>query len=199
MFSDFEHTDLPGVNPVQRAAAEGRAPVTILIGVDGVNHAYERMLEEARRAGDAGRGFEVVAVEVRSLALRAKEAAQKTEALIRQSVGQAAEGEVSAKAVSERLGQIVAAVGGSTERVARISALLAEQVRRADGVSRAMADVDKVTQQNAASAEQSSSAAEELSGQARALEELVGAFHVDGAALPAPRRPGTLPAARRNA
>ena len=53
---------------------------------------------EAARAGDAGRGFAVVAEEVRSLALRSKEAANKTEALIRESVKQAVEGEVDREA-----------------------------------------------------------------------------------------------------
>ncbi|MFT3912717.1 MAG: methyl-accepting chemotaxis protein [Anaeromyxobacteraceae bacterium] len=61
---------------------------------------------EAARAGEAGRGFAVVAEEVRSLALRAKEAATKTEELIRQSVKEAGEGETTAKHVSAKLGEI---------------------------------------------------------------------------------------------
>ena len=68
-----------------------------------------------------------------------------------------------------------------------------EQVRRADGVSGAMAQVDKVTQQNASSAEESSAAAEELSAQAQELKGLVGRFHVDARALP----PGAVAQRRR--
>jgi methyl-accepting chemotaxis protein len=139
---------------------------------------------EAARAGEAGRGFAVVAEEVRSLALRSKEAAAKTEGLIRESVTQAAEGATQAQAVETRLQEIVESVGGASERVARITALMAEQVRRADGVSAAMAQVDRVTQQNASSAEESSAAAEELSAQAQELKGLVGRFHVDEKALP---------------
>ncbi|HTN51447.1 MAG TPA: methyl-accepting chemotaxis protein [Anaeromyxobacter sp.] len=139
---------------------------------------------EAARAGDAGRGFAVVAEEVRSLALRSKEAAQKTETLIRQSMDHAAQGGETAKAVASRLGEIVEAVRGSTERVARISALLSEQVRRADGASKAMSEVERVTQQNAASAEESSAAAEELSSQAQELEGLVARFVLSDGAAP---------------
>ena len=62
---------------------------------------------EAARAGEAGRGFAVVAEEVRSLAMRSKEAANKTEALIRDSVKQAGEGEVTAQHVSAKLTEIV--------------------------------------------------------------------------------------------
>jgi methyl-accepting chemotaxis protein len=140
---------------------------------------------EAARAGEAGRGFAVVAEEVRSLALRSKEAAAKTEGLIRESVTQAAEGSQQAHAVETRLQEIVEAVNGASERVGRITTVMAEQVRRADGVSGAMAQVDKVTQQNASSAEESSAAAEELSAQAQELKGLVGRFHVDSRALPA--------------
>ena len=63
---------------------------------------------EAARAGEAGRGFAVVAEEVRSLALRAKEAASKTEELIRESVKQAGEGELTARHVDGKLGEIAA-------------------------------------------------------------------------------------------
>jgi methyl-accepting chemotaxis protein len=140
---------------------------------------------EAARAGEAGRGFAVVAEEVRSLALRSKEAAAKTEGLISESVTQAAQGTAQANAVETRLKEIVESVSGASDRVARITALMGEQVRRADGVSGAMAQVDKVTQQNASSAEESSAAAEELSAQAQELKGLVGRFHVDSRALPA--------------
>jgi methyl-accepting chemotaxis protein len=146
---------------------------------------------EAARAGEAGRGFAVVAEEVRSLALRSKEAAAKTEGLIRESVTQAAEGAQQAHAVEARLQEIVESVSGASDRVARITALMAEQVRRADGVSSAMSQVDKVTQQNASSAEESSAAAEELSAQAQELKGLVGRFHVDAKLLPVGGGPAT--------
>ncbi|MFT3916202.1 MAG: methyl-accepting chemotaxis protein [Anaeromyxobacteraceae bacterium] len=152
---------------------------------------------EAARAGDAGRGFAVVAEEVRALAMRSKEAAQKTEALIHQSVEQSMKGEQAAKDVSARLADIVRAVDGSTERVGRITTLMGDQVRRADGLSATMGEVDKVTQQNAASAEEASAAAEELSAQAQELEGLVGRFELGDGAAPAGAAPRRRLASRR--
>jgi methyl-accepting chemotaxis protein len=148
---------------------------------------------EAARAGEAGRGFAVVAEEVRSLALRAKEAAMKTEALIRESVKQAGEGEVTAKQVAGKLGEIVTGVGKVSAIVSEISAAARAQTRGIDEVSSAVGEMDKVTQQNAASAEESSSAASELNGQAEELAAMVGAFRLErrGAASALPGRPGS--------
>jgi methyl-accepting chemotaxis protein len=144
---------------------------------------------EAARAGEAGRGFAVVAEEVRSLALRAKEAAMKTEELIRESVKQAGEGEVTAKQVAGTLGEIVTGIGKVSAIVSEISAAARAQSSGIDDVSSAVREMDKVTQQNAASAEESSSAASELNGQAEELAAMVGAFRLErrgsASALPA--------------
>jgi len=154
---------------------------------------------EAARAGEAGRGFAVVADEVRSLAMRAKEAATKTEELIRQSVREAGQGEVMSKEVAQRLGDIVGGIGQVSEIVSEIAAAAREQSSGFEQVSRAVTEMDKVTQQNAASAEESSSAASELSGQAEELAAMVGAFQLErgggvhgrnGAPKPAPRLMG---------
>jgi methyl-accepting chemotaxis protein len=143
---------------------------------------------EAARAGEAGRGFAVVAEEVRSLALRSKEAATRTEALIRESVNQANAGETTSREVGGRLAEIQAAIARVSEIVAGIAQASADQSTGIARVARAVSEMDKVTQQNAASAEQSSSAAAELSGQAQGLESLVGSFRLgdaDGGAAPA--------------
>jgi len=145
---------------------------------------------EAARAGEAGRGFAVVAEEVRSLALRAKAAAVKTEELIRASVREAGEGEAVAKAAQGRLDGIV----GSAEQVAAIVAEVVsssrDQARGIEQVGKAMAEVDQVTQRNAASSEESSSSAQELSGQSQELAAMVGSFRVgDGARAGASRGP----------
>ncbi len=151
---------------------------------------------EAARAGDAGRGFAVVAEEVRSLALRCKEAALKTESLIRGSVKEAEEGEATSQRVARQLDEIAASVTGVTERVGAIAGHTREQARGIDQVTQAVREMDKVTQQNAASAEQSAAAASELSNQAGQLEALLDSFHVarHGQALPAAAR---APAALR--
>ena len=156
---------------------------------------------EAARAGEAGRGFAVVAEEVRSLALRSKDAANKTEELIRQSVKEASEGEVTARQVAEQLSAIVTSIGKVTDIVAEIAASSKEQAAGIDQVNKAVADVDKVTQQNAASSEESSSAASELSGQARQLAEMIGTFQLGrgtgGSAVKTARRiPAAPPSSR---
>jgi methyl-accepting chemotaxis protein len=138
---------------------------------------------EAARAGEAGRGFAVVAEEVRSLALRAKEAAQKTEALIHESVQQAGDGATAAADVSTRLGEISQGVTKVSAIVAEIAASAQEQSTGIAQVRTAVTEMDKVTQQNAASAEESSSAASELSSQAEHLAGLVSSFRLeDGSA-----------------
>jgi methyl-accepting chemotaxis protein len=155
---------------------------------------------EAARAGEAGRGFAVVAEEVRSLALRAKEAATKTEELIRQSVKQAGEGELAAKQVSGKLQEIVQGVSKVTDIVSEIAAAAKEQTAGIDQVNKAIVEMDKVTQQNAASAEQSSSAASELSGQAEELAAMVATFQLEqGGQAARPGRGGALPASQPQA
>jgi len=133
---------------------------------------------EAARAGDAGRGFAVVAEEVRNLAQRSKEAAGKTEALIKESVNLAQGGEKICGQVNENLGEIVQAVGQVTDIIGEIAAASEEQARGIDQINKAVAQMDQVTQQSAANAEESSSAAEELSSQAQELAAMVSRFRL---------------------
>jgi methyl-accepting chemotaxis protein len=142
---------------------------------------------EAARAGDAGRGFAVVAEEVRSLALRSKDAAQRSEALIRQSVRQAEEGEVQSRLVGDKLTEIGGNVTRVSEVVAEITGVAGEQARSVEQVSRAVKSIDDVTQQNAGSAEQSSAAASELATRAEELATLVGSFQIEAGAEARPR------------
>jgi methyl-accepting chemotaxis protein len=143
---------------------------------------------EAARAGEAGRGFAVVAEEVRSLALRAKEAATKTEALIRESLKEAQQGEATSAQVSAQLGEIVAGIGKVTDLVGEIADSSRAQAAAVDQVNKAVGEMDKVTQQNAASAEESSSAASELSAQSEELAAMVAEFRIDRAAAGPGRR-----------
>jgi methyl-accepting chemotaxis protein len=115
---------------------------------------------------------------VRSLALRSKEAATKTEALIRESVKQAGEGEVTARHMATKLSEIVGGIGKVSDIVSEIAQAAKEQTAGIDQVNGAVGEMDKVTQQNAASAEESSSAASELNGQAEELAAMVGAFQL---------------------
>jgi methyl-accepting chemotaxis protein len=188
-----------------RAAAEGTA--TIIRDINDI--AFQTNLlalnaaVEAARAGEAGRGFAVVAEEVRNLALRSKEAAKKTEVLIKDSVALALRGEGICTQVNENLDEIVVSVGKVSSVVAAIATASDEQARGIAQVSAAIAQMDQVTQQNAASSEESASAAEELTGQARELTTLVQRFQLlnGGASSPRAARPAAraqaAPAVRR--
>jgi methyl-accepting chemotaxis protein len=150
---------------------------------------------EAARAGDAGRGFAVVAEEVRNLALRSKQAAQRTEELIQKSMSLAGRGGALSASVSDDLGRIVQAIAQVWTFVEAVSAASEDQARMVGEVSRAVADMDRVVQQTAGSAEESSSAAQEMAAQAQQLAGMVSLFRLGSSATQKP----TLAAPRRAA
>ncbi len=128
---------------------------------------------EAARAGEHGKGFAVVADEVRNLALRAAEAARETTGLIEESVDRAKEGTVVANDVGSALGAIVDDVTKVTCLIEGIATASVEQAQGVEQVNVAVSDMDQVTQSNAAGAEESAAAAEELSAQASAVKRIV--------------------------
>ena len=132
----------------------------------------------------------MVAEEVRSLALRSKEDANKTEELIRQSVKEAGEGESTAHHVGEQLAVISTSVSKASDIVAEIAVSARERV------SKAVSQVGQVTQQNAANSEESSSAAE-LSGQSEELAAMVQTFAPAGRGGAAPNSRAALKPARK--
>ncbi|MCA9493334.1 MAG: HAMP domain-containing protein [Myxococcales bacterium] len=154
---------------------------------------------EAARAGEAGRGFAVVAEEVRNLALRSKEAAQRTEELIQHSVGLAENGGDLSVRVKSQLTDIVRSVGEVTRLVGEISAASDEQARGVEEVSRAVQLMDHAVQNAAASAEESSSASIELADRAREMAASVKKFRLSGrdvASPPPMMAPQPTPTAR---
>ncbi len=156
---------------------------------------------EAARAGDAGRGFAVVAEEVRNLALRAKEAANKTEELIALSAKLAEDGVQVSKNASDNLGEIMESVSKVRDLVAEVAVASEEQASGVEQINKAVSEMDKAVQQTAANAEESSSAAEELSGLVQELSILLQGFTLERK-TPAqtsfqgpsePKRPGKTP------
>jgi len=128
---------------------------------------------EAARAGEHGKGFAVVADEVRNLAQRAAGASGEITTLIEDSVNKAKEGTQVAGEVGNSLSAIVEDVTKVTELINGIAQASQEQAQGVDQVNTAVSQMDKVTQQNAAGAEESASAAEELSAQAQTVKGMV--------------------------
>jgi len=128
---------------------------------------------EAARAGEHGKGFAVVADEVRNLAMRAAQAAKETTSLIEGSVTRAREGTTVAETAGKGLQTIVANVEQVANLLGGISQAANEQAQGVEQINTAVSQMDKVTQQNAAGAEESASAAEQLSAQAAMVKEMV--------------------------
>jgi len=131
---------------------------------------------EAARAGEAGRGFAVVAAEVRALAQRSAAAAKEIKELIQDSVAKVDAG----KRLVDESGRLIADVVTQVQRVndliAEITVASREQASGIGQVGQAVAQLDEMTQQNAAMVEQSSAAAASLRAQAQRLLEAVRVF-----------------------
>ena len=133
---------------------------------------------EAARAGEQGRGFAVVASEVRSLAGRSAEAAKEIKLLINDSVDKVDAGSKLVDTAGINMQQIVQEVQRVTSMIREISSSTAEQTIGMGQVSEAVAQLDQVTQQNAALVEESAAAAASLSQQAQQLVQAVAVFRL---------------------
>jgi methyl-accepting chemotaxis protein len=138
---------------------------------------------EAARAGKYGKGFAVVADEVRNLAVRSAAAVSETTRMVEQSIRDIQEVNATAQKTGDQLNGIAGNANKVADFLGEIAASSSEQAKAMGQINGGLDQIDQVTQSNTASAEQSASASEELSGQAQQLKVMVGRFQLDDAAL----------------
>lgn len=134
---------------------------------------------EAARAGTAGKGFSVVADEVRNLASKSAEAAKQTAELIQNSVHAVEEGTEITQKTAQILADIDRTTGSINDIVNKINVSASEQASSIEQIRIGLEQVSAVIQANAATAEENSASSEEMSAQANTLREEVGKFHLE--------------------
>jgi methyl-accepting chemotaxis protein len=174
------------VNSMNTIRASSRKIVEIIGVIDGISFQTNILAlnaaVEAARAGEAGRGFAVVAAEVRTLAQRSASAAREIKTLIAESVATIDSGSACVNQAGNSMDDIVASVQQVNDIIDRISEASADQAQGIGEVNHAVAQIDDLTQQNAALVEQAAAAAESLQEQTAHLSRAVAVFQLDDSA-----------------
>lgn len=144
---------------------------------------------EAARAGEHGRGFAVVADEVRKLAGRSSDAANDIQKLIEDSQTKVNNGTSLVRNAGSTMKDIVDHITRVTDVLEEINAATSEQSDGIKQVNIAVAELDRMTQENAAMVEESTTAAEQLKEQADRLTGTISSFKLSNAASPALQAP----------
>jgi methyl-accepting chemotaxis protein len=137
---------------------------------------------EAARAGEAGRGFAVVANEVRALAQRSAQASKDVKDLIAGTTENVAQGTTLVKNAGRALGDVVYSVRKVADIVSEIAAACREQSMGIDQISRAISDMDQMTQENAALVERTNNALLTAQRPVEKLRDSVAFFQVEATA-----------------
>jgi methyl-accepting chemotaxis protein len=133
---------------------------------------------EAARAGEQGRGFAVVAAEVRALAKRSADASREIRLLIQQSTGKVEDGARLVEDAGRTMEDLVSRVARVGEVIREISVATEEQSQGLAAINGTVAELDRMTQQNAALVEQSAAAASAMGQQAQDLSVQTGRFRI---------------------
>jgi len=133
---------------------------------------------EAARAGEQGKGFAVVADEVRALAVRSGNASRQISDLISDTVGRIQEGDVMMHKAMERFQSLKDTIEAVSKIMETISASAQEQNQGITELSQAITQIDSATQHNAATVEELAGTAQVMNDEARVLAENVGRFKV---------------------
>ena len=139
---------------------------------------------EAARAGEAGRGFAVVASEVRALAQRSSDAAKEIKTLITDSTQHVADGAALVGQAGNALTAIVDRVNSIATQISQMAATVEEQSAGIGEINTGVAHLDRLTQQNAAMAAQTSNASDDLRGSAQDLNDRVARFNLGADHMP---------------
>ena len=131
---------------------------------------------EAARAGTAGKGFSVVADEVRNLAGKSAEAAKNTALLIEESVNAVSNGKIMADETEKAIMSVVEDAQDVVKKVGEIVISCNKQEEESEKIKTSTDQIERVVQNNSATSEESAAAAEELNGQANMLKELIDFF-----------------------
>jgi methyl-accepting chemotaxis protein len=168
------------VETMRELAAGSKRMTDIIAVIEGIafqtNILALNAAVEAARAGEQGRGFAVVAGEVRSLAQRSALSAKEIKELIENSTARVGSGAALAERAGHTMAEVTQAVQRVTGIMGEISAASHEQSTGIEQVNRAVAQMDEVTQQNAALVEQAAAAAASMADQARELKTAVAVF-----------------------
>jgi methyl-accepting chemotaxis protein len=145
---------------------------------------------EAARAGEHGRGFAVVAAEVRNLARRSADSAKEIKGLIAESVQATSLGARRVDETGKAMDGIMDSVRRVAEIFGEINAASLEQRNGIEQVNRAVTQMDRGTQENAALVGEVAASSQALQDQAERLAQVVGRFQLAAEAVPGPEEPG---------